>query len=688
MTRAILFLHLALAGLSTVNAGESLDPLHPPIPLLDTAGQLVRDSGQPVSATTTCGKCHDTQYIQMHCYHSWVGRDEQFTDKNAPRTSAWDTSPGWFGRWDPLVYRQLTAPGADQLDLGTAEWIQLQGWRHVGGGPAEIGHGTVRLDQPAPSAASGESLDPDRQVLNATTRQPREWNWSDSGTVELNCFICHTAEPNHAARIAALTAGQFRWATMATLEGSGMVERSDSRWTYREDQFGPAGDVLASALKLGKPTSRHCGQCHGQVHQGSEPLLLDTSPQAWSTVTKGQVFSPQLVSRSGVNLVNKDQLTMPWDVHAASMLECRDCHFAVNNPVRSRSRDADDPQHLQFDPRRRSVADYLQRPSHQFAKGDTAQGTVAHQISNTMRKCDDCHRPEVGHDWLPYQRLHFLRLKCEACHIPHVHAPALAQVDWTLPSPAGGPRLLWRGREGATNDPAAAIRGFRPVLLSDENQTGEKRLAPYNLIGAWYWVETGAAERPVRLADLQAALFDGEQYVPAVRDVLDENHDGQVNATERMLNTPDKVAAVQARLESVGVHNPRIAAQVRPYALHHGIVPGAHATRDCSVCHADDSRTTEPMLVADLAPGGVLPEFPPAMRAASSGDFQTTESGGLAWQPAPQADGYYVLGHSRWLGTDRLGGSLLVLIVLGICGHGVARWWALRHRRPSATRSE
>ena len=49
---------------------------------------------------------------------------------------AWDTSPGLFGKWNPLQYRYLSPEGDEHFDLGTPEWLMTVGVRHVGGGPA------------------------------------------------------------------------------------------------------------------------------------------------------------------------------------------------------------------------------------------------------------------------------------------------------------------------------------------------------------------------------------------------------------------------------------------------------------------------------------------------------------------------------------------------------------------------
>jgi len=255
-------------------------PLHPPVPLLDADGQQVVTSGNPVSTVVTCAACHDTHYIKNHSYHAWVGRNEQFKIGTNKEQRIWDYSPGLFGRWDPIFYRYLTPPGDAKLDLSTAEWIEYMEWRHTGGGPAEIGHGDVLLDQRSQRAEETGVL-PDAQILNPATGLREAWDWKASGTVEMNCFLCHLAQPDNGARVKELSEGHFKWASTATLAATGLVQRAANGWKYNPGSFAATGEAPAKTLGLGVPTARHCGQCHGQVHASDDPLTLDLTPYAW-----------------------------------------------------------------------------------------------------------------------------------------------------------------------------------------------------------------------------------------------------------------------------------------------------------------------------------------------------------------------------------------------------------------------
>ena len=656
---------------------RSANSLHPAVPLLDLDGQSVLKSGQPVSTMKTCAGCHDTGYIAAHSYHASLGRDEITAVGQTSSGRPWDWSPGTFGRWNPLTYRYLSPPGDKQLDLGTAEWVQRFGWRHVGGGPAWFGRG----ERPLVDLTAEATVDPDTHVLDSATSGAQAWDWHKSGAVEMNCFLCHLAQPDNDARRQALAKGRFAWANTATLNLTGVVKRSAEDWAYQSDAFRPGGTVEAATLGLQEPQSHNCGLCHGVVEGAQQPVRLNLSLAAWSTATKGQVFSPQRISESAVNVTNKEQLARPWDVHAERLLECSSCHFSINKPASYEPTPRSRPQHLRFEPRRLALNEYLTRPSHQFAKGHTSQGTVARHLDGTIRRCSDCHDPAIGHDWLPYQDAHFARLSCEACHIPQTSAPAIRQVDWTVVTPTGEPRVEWRGLEGDPSDPTVAMDGFRPVLLPTRDIEGRTRLLPHNLISAWYWVSGGSAPRPVRLQDLQAALFTSASYHPDVLKVLDSNGDGQVTPDEQRLDTPEKVEAVRQRLAAVGVEQPRIEAEIQPYSLHHGVGPKRSATRDCQNCHAADSRLTEPFTLASYRVGGVVPAMVGDSEAALAGEVGALPGGEVVYRPNDRKASMYVLGRDRWPWVNRFGVACLLGVVLGVSGHAGMRVYTSRRRK-------
>ena len=231
---AIILLTLVGAGLwgiqkATAGSSESpvaqTSPVHPTFQRLDVDGNSVLDSNAPLSLEQTCGSCHDTAFIESHAFHADLGLSDMTQPGQAVTGTPWDMSDGLFGHFDPLTYRYLTPEGDERLDLSTAGWLEATGQRVVGGGPAT----TSRDGQPL---LDGELSGPEASILDPETGEPVAWDWSESGVMEMNCLLCHTPEPNNAARIERVQAGQFGDASTATLLGSGIVEAADGGWTW------------------------------------------------------------------------------------------------------------------------------------------------------------------------------------------------------------------------------------------------------------------------------------------------------------------------------------------------------------------------------------------------------------------------------------------------------------------------
>ena len=646
--------------------------LHPDFALVDGYSVNVLKSGRSVSTMKTCGQCHDTAFITSHAFHADLGLSSFASSKKS-----WDSSPGLFGQWDPLRYRFLTQSGDERLDLSTAGWLMLNGERVVGGGPAT----TSRSGQPL-TALKARIDDPQTSVLNADGTRAL-WNWSESGTMEMNCFLCHLEQPNLAARKAAIRAGHFADANTATLSGLNIVEADAKGWTWNRAAFTAEGLVNSEKLGIQDPTNANCAACHGQVHPaGDTPLLVNASDLDYpQTATTGQVVASQRINASGVNLANKSGLNRSWDVHAERQLQCTDCHHALNNPAHVNHVKAKRPVHLRYDPRALDISDYLQRPDHNFARGQSAQIHVAPENKGSMRRCENCHDAAASHQtWLPYVETHMAVLACESCHIPKMYAPAIQSVDWTVISADGSPLRSCRGVDGAPADVRSLVTGFDPVLLKRTNVDGVSLLAPYNLITSFYWVYDDAKgnKRPVRLRDLQAAFLDGGAYAADIVAAFDTDHDGAIGPAELRIDSPLKEAAVKARLTKLGLQNVRMEGQVQPFSINHNVARGANALNDCQVCHTTGSRLTQGMQLAGFAP--VLPTFNANNNVTGSGNLIRQDDGALFYQPIPARDDLYVFGASRLNWLDGLGALAFAGTLLGVIGHGGLRYLAFRKR--------
>ncbi len=399
------------------NAPEfTASPLHPDFALLDEDGLNVLESKAAISTMQTCGQCHDTDYIVSHSFHADLG----LSDYTA--TSELNASNGTFGRWDPLTYRYLSQPGDSLLDLSTAEWLMRYGDQFPGGGPATTSREGMPLVSLLPDANN-----PETSILNERTGQPESWDWSRSGVIENNCFLCHLEAPNNAARTSAIRAGVFGWANTATLTDTGILMGSGTNYTFAPEAFNENGEVKAEAIGLQDPTNENCAQCHGPVHTGNDPFIFQANTP--ENDTTGQVISGQKISESGMNISQKEQLVRSWDIHAERQLQCVDCHFSLNNPARQQDVKGENPDHLVYDPRRLDLGEYLEKPNHNFARGQSAQFNVAPELKGTMRRCE----------LLPRSRSRSCRLA--AVHRPPHGSAGLRNLPYSANVRARYPRL-------------------------------------------------------------------------------------------------------------------------------------------------------------------------------------------------------------------------------------------------------
>jgi Ni/Fe-hydrogenase b-type cytochrome subunit len=656
-------------------------PIHPTFALLDENGGNVLTSGNSVSTMKTCGQCHDTEYIQSHAFHSDLGLSDYSQDGDL------NSSTGTFGKWDPLTYRFLSQEGDERLDLGTPEWLTLYGSRIVGGGPA-----TVSREGHPLTSLKADTKDPETSLLDQDGKIAT-WDWATSGTMEMNCFICHLENPNNDLRIATIEKGNFGDANTATLLGTGVIsENFSTAWSFNPKAFDESGKVKAGLLKIQDPTNANCATCHGEVHTSNEPLTIAaydlTNPQ---TATTGQVISAQRISDSGLNMRGKDGLTRSWDIHAERQLQCTDCHYALNNPAHSDEAQKAEPDHLVYDPRTLEIGEYLKKPDHNFARGQSAQFNVAPEYKGTMRRCENCHDANKGHaDWLPYIDMHMAAVACETCHIPQMYAPAIESYDWTVLTLDKQPVKVYRGVEGDPQAVTSLITGYQPVLLNHTNIDGQKLLTPYNLITSYYWVydDTNGNKRPVRLLDLETAYFDTGTYAFDILAAFDGNNDGSLANDELVINSSAKQHIVKTKLESLGLGNPRIEGLTQPYSINHNVVRGENAVNDCQVCHDDSSRLAQPIKLANYSPNGVLPVFESATNVDASGEVALGDDGAVYYSPIPANDKMYVFGSSRVNWIDWLGSLLFVGSLLGVVGHGMLRFVSSRKQPKSPARTE
>jgi len=652
---------IVMLGLLILTLGSSLaktPSLHPLITFMDEQGVNVLNSGQPISTMQTCGSCHDSHYIASHSFHVDAGLSSMGAPGSVENGHPWDTSPGYYGKWDPMTYRLLSSPGDSLQDLDQAKWIRTQGFRHVGGGPAEYD-------------ASGTRL---------TNTSSENWDWQASGVEEMNCFLCHTPQPNNKARIESLERGDFQWANTATLEGTGIVTISGDRYTWNRAAFNAEGKLKRDYLRIQDPSNQNCGQCHGLVYTaGDAPSRLTSCD--WNTATTGEIIAPQQINRTGLNISNKANLTRSWDIHAERAVKCVDCHPSVNNPIYFQKTTEHKLDHLIFDARRIDVEDFLYRPSHDFAKGQKSQAGSDLDLVSNMRRCEGCHNPDAVHDWLPYKDAHFAKVSCEACHIPRMHAPAYEQLDWTVLTLDHRPPHICRGSDGDPQDIQTLIRGFEPILLPRNSIEGGRPLSTYNLISSWYWVY-GSDPRPVRLADLESIYLDGDHYQSDIMKAFDADGDGVLSDTELRIDTDAKESMIRQRLENLGLTEVHIRGEVQTHRISHDVTNGEWATNTCTDCHSNQSRIGASMELATYLPGGVVPAFMNNSGISQQGEMKTTADGKLVYRMDLSAEGLYIFGHNSVKWIDWLGILIFLGTLLGVFIHSGYRVYSSYHIPP------
>jgi len=676
-------------GLQLASAGgkntppKQASPLHPNFPLLDDEGVNVLDSHRPVSTLNTCGACHDTQFITEHSFHASVGLDEVVARSQAASGREWDLGPGYFGSWNAIEYRYLSPQGDQVVDLTTPDWLMTYGPRHVGGGPGVFSRDGIPLTELEyqPNNLDTNIYDPEKDELIP-------WDWEDSGVVEMNCFLCHTPDPNNTARINEFQSGNFQWANTATLLGSDFLEKTTSGYLWVKDQFTIDQEISQEAIQIQDPTSENCGLCHGLVHDNVEDPLVATgcAPERWTTITTGQIISPQRLSDTGMNLENKTELHRSWDVHAERLLECTDCHYSLNNPLYYQESEVTQPDHLIFDPRRVEIGDYLLKPLHQFARGSSAQTRVTPELQDTMRSCEGCHSVENTHSWLPYKNAHLEVLSCESCHIPQMYSSANMTQDWTVVTAEG---IAARDCRGVVGDPGieSLLTGYQPILLPEQTEPGEIKLEPHNLITSWYWV-AGDPSRPIPLRDLQAAYLENGNYHPGVVARFDRDGDSVISKTELRIDSPEKESFLKTRLQQLGYTNPRITGEIQPYSISHTVAAGEWALKDCRSCHGSQSRITASIKLANYLPGGVEPQFVQGTNLNLTGEMIKDEYGNLYYQPETDPENIYVLGHDRSRWIDLFGSLLFAAVMLGVLGHASLRFISRSGRSAHETAGE
>ena len=524
--------------------------------------------------------------------------------------------------------------------------------------------GLLGLAMAGPASAQ-QPVNPIHPLFAPLDAAGKKVRTAEEMNTEKTCGACHdaayiSAHTDHKAPKSAATCVQCH-------VNGGKLE-------IRAERLDPEGRLRRESIRIGTPRSANCGVCHGLVSDGQAPVVIPPTFEAapapgrtWSlTQGEGAIVAPQRMNDSFLDLHGKESLAAPWDVHAAKLVDCVACHYAGNSPSRTDGKKGA-LRYLTADPRRQTQAEFLVRPDHRLAEQD----------------CRGCHDPMKAHAFLPYRERHMEVLSCAVCHAAGLMGPAAEMVDATAVNAVGGPVVRYRNVQRRPGDTlnTATLRPLEPLLVERLEADGVRRVAPVNLVSRYRWVsrQDGA---DVPFETVARAWLEGGTHAPEIVAAFDADRNGRIDEVELRLDTPAKTELIAARLRALGVEDPVVVGRLDAHPLAHGISTRDRALRDCTACHAEDSRLSGDYVVASYLPGGAPPRPPDGARVSLAGLIAPSPSGGIVLQRdregAPGA--LHVLGHSRQAWTNRLGFLAFAAVVFGVIFHASMRY-AFRRKR-------
>ncbi len=346
----------------------------PPFYLRTDTGDIINpisgeNADQPFSTRKTCGACHDVDTISKG-YHFNMDWDKADDDRFKDTPTPWKVSTGLTGSlitygFFQLAKKENTHP--HEIDLGVFDFVArvpqaFNGYQKPGCAACHPGGGMLEFDR--------DGLRYDRRLaenpglahtLDGDYYQSR---WDKTGVIEPDCFFCHADRYHIQTRILQIKNLNFKWAGTAAA-GIGRVYGSVSEGGVPRVVYNRRlfneDGTFYMPDMVFKPRAENCLICHATIELGKRG-------NSW-----GDPVNP--------------------DVHHLAGLTCTDCHFGDI--------------------------------SHNFAKGNAMDGTVADDLDNTMRSCRDCHTTGYkGATRMKHWKIrkdHLDKLSCEACHIPELN---------------------------------------------------------------------------------------------------------------------------------------------------------------------------------------------------------------------------------------------------------------------------
>lgn len=495
---------------------------------------------RPYSPATTCGKCHDYQTVSQ----GWHFNAAHPTTRPGRVGEPWIYVEPTTRTQIPLSFRPL--PGAwKPADLGLGDWDFVQAFgRHLPGG--------AMCNKPADADKPGS-------------------RWPVSGTLQIDCMICHAADNTYdpGERARQIEQHNYRWAPtaamgLASIRGAAKslpVDFDSSaptdpdapppgpRTLYDKSKFDVDERVLLDITR--RPAANRCYYCHTVNTVGP------SAPQRWH---------------------------VDGDVHLSAGLTCTDCHRNGLDHAIVRGYEGEPSP----------VTTFTCRGCHY---GDDAADPPARLGGRRGA-------PRPLHKGLP--ALHLDSISCTACH----SGPwPTAHTQPTQTALAHGLGVGSRQRDVRT--PPQVVS---PVFLRDA--TG--LIAPHRAVAPAYWGRIGNGQiDPIPLPEVLKAL---KGVLPTTRpnevEAMTALSDEQIMASLRVLGEGavyvhgGKAHRRTSADTLVALNFPGTAMYSWPLA--HDVRPAAQSlgSGGCSDCHSADS----PFFFGQVALGGPGASRAPVLR--------------------------------------------------------------------------
>ncbi len=309
----LVLLLIITTGVAHATSWVDQTELHPPISLLDEAGNPVLDSGKPYSSKMSCGSgCHDYETI-THAFHIEQGREETSDDFGALRGLSQLVGPGYFGGYNCMgsnnpeqLSKKSNASADDFGDLGSAGWIQRCASCHSGGGWMEKDRNGRRYDAVNPATVAefdGDYYNRGTDENNQSTGSMdtvAQWDWQKSGVVENDCLICHVdfkALKNFGEQPVLLSHGR----PVADPKSLDLFKETRGNELIKEGHFRHANSSILSFINLNSSDDSAADQAvlNGFLRDADSKLKLDADGQpqpSWNAAAfiDGKVTIPML----------------------------------------------------------------------------------------------------------------------------------------------------------------------------------------------------------------------------------------------------------------------------------------------------------------------------------------------------------------------------------------------------------